>query len=209
MSEAASPDSPQAIYIQPFRDLLPPNARLLVQAGGSDSVTRAYRALYPASSTMVVDADPARAEQAREYAERIYLADLSSASPAFFKQLAWADGWYFDVTLEELTDPLRVLQQVRKAMPVDACVVARIANRLYWDAPATPPRHSWSIADLLALFREAGFKLEQCVLLNSSAPPPAHEAALRERAALHGLPAETLLDAARPSHYLLKALPAL
>ncbi|MRW90448.1 hypothetical protein GJ699_10670 [Duganella sp. FT80W] len=196
-------------YVEPFRSMLPPNARLLVQAGANDGeLARDYRALYPASSLLVVEAEPARAQHARDYAERVYQADLHSASDALYKQLEWADGWYFDASLEQLANPARVLQRVRKVLPVDACVVARITNGVYWDAPATPPRHAWTITDILNLFQQSGFRVVSGVLLNPAPLPPEIEAALRQRAAEQGLEAQTLLDAAQPSHYLIKAVPA-
>jgi hypothetical protein len=189
--------------------MLPPNARLLVQAGASDaSLARDYRALYPASCTLVVEADPARAQQARDYAERVYVADLDTASPAFYQQLELADGWYFDATLEQFANPLQVLQQVRKVIQPDACIIARIANRLYWDAPATPPRHAWAVGDMLALLQQSGFRIDNGVLLNPAPLPAAIEALLRQQAAASGTEPELLLDAAQPSHYLIKAVPA-
>lgn len=196
-------------YVEPFRSILPPNARLLVQAGATDGdVARDYHALYPATSTLVVEADPARAQQAREYAERVYLADLDTAGAAFYKQLEWADGWYFDATLEQYANPLHVLQQLRKVIQADACIVARIANRNYWDAQATPARHAWSIDEMLAVFQYAGFRIASGVLLNPAPLPSAIEAELRQQAAASGVAPETLLDAAQPSHYLIKAVPA-
>lgn len=198
-------------YVEPLRSMLPPNARLLVQAGASNSeLARDYRALYPASCTLVVEADPARAQQARDYAERVYVADLDSAGDAFYQQLQWADGWYFDATLEQYAYPLQVLQQVRKVLPYDACIIARIANRDYWNAPAAEqaPRHAWGIGDILALFQHAGFRVADGVLLNPSPLPADVDAALRQQAASSGVAAEALLDAAQPSHYLIKAVPA-
>lgn len=196
-------------YVAPFRSMLPPNARLLVQVGaGNGELARDYRALYPASCTLVVEADPASAEQAREYAERVYIADLDSAGDAFYKQLEWADGWYFDATLEQLADPLRVLQQVRKVIQFDACIVARVANRNYWDAPATPPRHPWGANDVLSVFQQANFTVASGVELNPAPLPPAVESLLRQQAAQAGVAPEVLLDSAQPSHYLIKAVPA-
>ncbi|SDH50946.1 MULTISPECIES: hypothetical protein [unclassified Duganella] len=196
-------------YIVPFRSMLPPNARLLVQAGASNSeLAQDYRALYPASCTLVVEADPAPAQQARDYAERVYLADLESAGDAFYKQLEWADGWYFDTTLEQFANPLQVLQQVRKVIQFDASITARIINRHYWDAPSVPPRHAWGINDMLVLFQQAGFRVDNGVLLNPGPLPPAIEDALRQQAASSGAAPQTLLDAAQPSHYLIKAVPA-
>ena len=133
----------QAAYVRPFANQLPPNARLLVQAGAADgALARQYRKLYPASSLLVVDADPARAQQARGYADRVYQADLDTAGDAFYKQLEWADGWFFDATLEQLDNPLRVLTQIRKVIHYDGCIVARIANSAFWDAPAVS-RSAW------------------------------------------------------------------
>lgn len=201
--------TPLADYIQPLRDTLPPNARLLVQAGATDGgVARAYRSLYPASSLLVVEAEQAGAQAAQAYAERVYLADLNTAGDKFYQQLAMADGWYFDATLEQLRDPLRVLRQVRKVIPVDACIVARIANRLYWDVPAVPPRHAWSVTDMLSLFQQAGFSVASGTLLIPAPMPAATEAALRQQALPAGVAADTLIAAAQPSHYLIKAVPA-
>lgn len=198
-------------YVEPFRSMLPPNARLLVQAGASNSeLARDYRALYPASCTLVVDADPAQAQQARDYAERVYVADLDSAGDAFYRQLQWADGWYFDATLEQYADPAQVLRQVRKVLPYDACIIARIANRHYWDAPAAAdaPRHAWGIGEIMGLFQQAGYRIDNGVLLNPGPLPAEVEAALRTQAGGDAANTAALLDAAQPSHYLIKAVPA-
>lgn len=202
MSEAAA-------YVAPFRDLLLPNARLLVQAGAGDGgLARAYRKLYPAAGLMVVDADPALAAQAREYADRVYQADLDTVSAAFYQQLQWADGWYFDATLEQYADPLRVLRQVRAVIQCDASIVARITNRAYWDAPAAAPRHGWVIADMLELFANSGFRVVSGVLLNPGPLPAEVLASLQAQAAQGGAALEQLIEAAQPSHYLIKAMPA-
>jgi hypothetical protein len=201
--------SEPAPYVAPYIAMLPPNARLLVQAGATDGgLARKYRKTYPASSVLAVDADPARAQQAREYADRVYQADLDTAGDAFYKQLEWADGWYFDGTLEQLEQPLRVLEQVRKVIQFDACIVARIANGAHWNRPAAAPRHSMEIAAMLALFERSGFRVVNGVLLNPSALPAEVEAALRMQAVQASVAPEALMEAAQPSHYLIKAVPA-
>lgn len=198
-----------APYVAPFKAMLPPNARLLVQAGATDGgLARDYHALYPASALLVVEADPLRAQQAGAYAERVLQADLDTADDDYYRRLEWADGWLFDATLEQLADPARVLRQVRKVIQCDACIVARIANRSHWDAPPAPARHAWAIDDMLALFQQAGFRVASGVLLNPAPLPADIEHALRQRAAASGAAPQALLDAAQPSHYLIKAVPA-
>ena len=201
--------SQQASYVRPFANQLPPNARLLVQAGAADgALARQYRKIYPASSLLAVDADPARAQQARSYADRVYQADLDTAGDAFYQQLEWADGWFFDATLEQLADPRRVLAQIRKVMHYDASIVARVANNAYWDAPDQAPRSHLVIAGMLELFQHAGFRIVSGILLNQSALPPDVEAALRLRAQQTGIQLEDLVEQVQPSHYLIKAMPA-
>jgi hypothetical protein len=198
-----------AAYVAPFANLLPPNARLLVQAGAGDGeLARHYRGIYPASSLLAVDADPAGAQQARGYADRVYQADLDSASDAFYRQLEWADGWFFDATLERFEQPQHVLAQVRKVIQYDACVVARVANARHWQAPETPPRHHLELAAVLALFQRGGFRIVNGIMLNPAPPPPDIEAVLRAQAAQAGVAPELMLEAALPSHYLIKAMPA-
>jgi hypothetical protein len=204
-------------YVTPFIALLPPNARLLVQAGATDgALARQYRATYPASSFVVVDADLTLAQQAREYADRVHQANLDTASDAFYKHLEWADGWIFDATLENMADPARVLAQVRKVIQCDACVVARIANADYWlkaqaqpqPLPEMAPRHALTAAAALGLFEGAGFRVVNGLLLNPGPLPADVEAALRLQASQSGIAPEPLLEAAQPSHYLFKAMPA-
>jgi hypothetical protein len=186
-----------APYVAPYLSMLPPNARLLVQAGATDGgLARKYLKTYPAASVLVVDADAARAQQARLYASRVY------------RQLEWADGWFFDTTLEQLENPLRVLQQVRKVIQFDACIVARIANYRYWNAPVDAPRHCMEVAAMLALFEQSGFRVADGVLLNPSTLPADIEAATRDQAAQANVDPEALLQAILPSHYLIKAVPA-
>jgi threonine dehydrogenase-like Zn-dependent dehydrogenase len=209
MTSTPSPTVPQASYVRPFANQLPANARLLVQAGAADgALARQYRKIYPASSLLAVDADPARAQQARGYADRVYQADLDTAGDAFYQQLEWADGWFFDATLEQLANPLRVLAQIRKVIHYDACIVARIANSAYWDAPADAPRNPLVIANMLELFQRAGFRVVSGILLNQSALPADVEAALRLRAQQTGIQLEDLIEQVQPSHYLIKAMPA-
>lgn len=198
-----------APYVAPYLSMLPPNARLLVQAGATDGgLARKYLKTYPAASVLVVDADAARAQQARLYASRVYQADLDTVSDAFYRQLEWADGWFFDTTLEQLENPLRVLQQVRKVIQFDACIVARIANYRYWNAPVDAPRHCMEVAAMLALFEQSGFRVADGVLLNPSTLPADIEAATRDQAAQANVDPEALLQAILPSHYLIKAVPA-
>ncbi|HWW71863.1 MAG TPA: hypothetical protein VN089_18135, partial [Duganella sp.] len=137
MSASTQAVQPQSdAYVAPFIALLPPNARLLVQAGATDgALARHYRATYPASSFLAVDADLTLAQQAREYADRVHQADLDTAGDAFYKHLEWADCWIFDATLENLASPSRVLERVRGVIQCDACVVARVANADYWRKP--------------------------------------------------------------------------
>lgn len=196
-------------YVAPFIALLPPNARLLVQAGATDgALARQYRATYPASSFLAVDADLTLAQQAREYADRVHHADLDTASDVFYKHLEWADCWIFDATLENLADPAQVLARVRKVIQCDACVVARIANADYWLKPETAPRHALTAATALRLFEDAGFRVVNGLLLNPGPLPADVDAALHLEAAHTGVAVESLLEAAQPSHYLFKALPA-
>jgi hypothetical protein len=205
MSQADS----AAAYVAPFANLLPPNARLLVQAGAGDGeLARHYRAIYPASSILAVDADPAGAQQARAYADRVYQADLDTAGEAFYRQLEWADGWFFDGTLEQFEQPLRVLAQVRKVIQYDACVLARIANGAHWKQPDTPARHRLEIATMLALFERSGFRVVNGILLNPAPLPADVEAALRAQAAQTVVAPVLLMEAVQPSHYLIKAMPA-
>lgn len=205
MSPADSP----AAHIEPFANLLPPNARLLVQAGADDGALAShYHWLYPASSLLVVDADADRAHGAREYAERVYQADLGTAGDAFYKHMEWADAWCFDGTLEQFEHPLRVLAQIRQVIQYDACIVARIANGAHWQQPANPARHQLEINTVLALFQRGGFRVVNGILLNPGPLPADVEAALRVQAVQTGVAPELLMEAVQPSHYLIKAMPA-
>lgn len=201
--------TPQQPYVAPFFATLPPNARLLVQAGAANGeLARAYRDIYPASSWLAVEHDPARAQQARAYADRVQQADLDTAGDAFYRQLEWADGWVFDATLENLRDPAQVLAKVRRVIQFDACIVARVANSAHWQAPAVAPRHPMALDATLALLRGAGFRVAGGILLDPETLPAELETALRLRAARDGADPAPLLEALRPSHYLLKAVPA-
>jgi len=205
---AQTPTPPQS-YIAPLLATLPPNARLLVQAGARDGdLARAYRDIYPASSWLAVEDDAAHAQQARAYADRVHQADLDSTGEAFYRQLEWADGWIFDATLENLRHPDRVLAQVRRVIQCDACIVARVANSAHWQAPARAPRHPMALDATLALLRGAGFRIASGVLLDPGTLPAELDTALRLRAASEGADPGPLLEAARPSHYLIKAVPA-
>ncbi|MBV6325671.1 hypothetical protein [Duganella violaceipulchra] len=203
------PEPSHHAYLGPYLSTLPQNARLLVQAGATDgALARKYRANYPASSWLVADADAAQAQQAREYADRVHQVDLEHAGDTFYKHLEWADGWIFDGTLEQLQEPGKVLAQVRKVIQCDACIVARIANARYWNAPAAQPRQHLGIDGILALFEQHGFRVVNGVMLNPAPLPPAVADALQLRAAQTGVPLDVLIDDAQPSHYLIKAMPA-
>ena len=210
MSTTTQAVQPQSdAYVAPFIALLPPNARLLVQAGATDgALARQYRTTYPASSFLAVDADLTLAQQAREYADRVHQASLDTASNAFYKHLEWADCWIFDATLENFADPAHVLARVRSVIQCDACVVARIANADYWLKPEMSPRHAMTAATAMRLFDEAGFRVVNGLLLNPGPLPADVDAALRLQAAQTGAAFDALRDAAQPSHYLFKAMPA-
>lgn len=193
-------------HLAPLMALLPPNARQLVLSStGDGALARSYRDTYPASSFVAIEADPERAKGARDYAERVMQVDLGQAGDALFAHLAWADCWIFDATLEQLEMPLTVLARLRKALQVDACVVARIANGAYWKA--APARHAMHLPTMTELFRRAGFDVVNGIMLNPGPLPAAVEAALRLQAQQSGADPAALLDAAQPSHYLLKAVP--
>lgn len=196
-------------HVAPLANLLPPNARLLVQAGAGDGeLARHYHALYPASCLLVVDPEAAGAQRARAYAERVYQADLDTAGQGLYQQLTWADAWIFDATLEQFAQPARVLAQLRRAIQYDACVVARVANGAHWQAPERPPRHRLEIDAMVALFEDNGFRVVNGIMLNPGPLPADVETALRLQALRSGVAPEPLMEAAQPSHYLIKAMPA-
>lgn len=196
-------------HVAPLANLLPPNARLLVQAGAGDgALARHYHALYPASSLLVVDADAGGAQRARAYAERVHQADLDTAGPSFYQQLAWADGWIFDATLEQFAQPARVLAQLRQVIQYDACVLARVANGAHWQLPDPPPRQRLELGAMVALFEGNGFRVVNGIALNPGPLPAGVETALRLQAMQAGVAPELLMEAVQPSHYLIKAMPA-
>lgn len=164
---------------------LPPNARQLVQAGAGDgALAHTYRASYPSTALVVVEGEPAAAQRATGFAERVIQARLDSVGGDFYRHLQWADAWLFDGTLEQLQAPARVLAGIRAAIQFDACVLACVGNPGYAGAPP----HAWDFPALQTLFAEAGFRLASAVALKPGAAPA---------------------DAAAPaSHFLLKAMPA-
>ncbi len=189
--------------------MLPPNARLLVQAGATDGgLGRKYRSSYPTTSWLVIDSDPALTQQASAYADRVHQTDLENVGDSIYKQLEWADGWIFDGTLELFRDPGKVLAHVRNVIQYDACIVARIANSDYWKQPPESPRHRLAINDILALLTDNGFRVVNGILLITAPMPQDVADVLRQRAAQTGEKPEVLLDVAQASHYLIKAMPA-
>lgn len=169
-----------------IRGKLPPNARQLVLAGAGDgALARQYRSSYPASAVVVVEGDPAAAQRATGFAERVIQARLDAVGADFYRHLQWADGWLFDGTLEQLLAPDKVLAQIRAAMQYDACVVACVSNPAFSLAPL---HHPWDYDALQALFAAAGFRMVDAIALRPGAAP--------------GGPTPP------PSHFLLKAMPA-
>lgn len=165
---------------------LPPNARQLVLAGAGDgALASQYRASYPASALVVVEGDPAAAQRATGFAERVIQARLDAVGADFYRHLQWADCWLFDGTLEQLLAPDKVLAQIRAAMQYDASVVACVSNPGFALAPL---HHPWDYDALQTLFGEAGFRLTHAIALRPGAAPDA--------------PAQPA------SHFLLKAMPA-
>ncbi len=203
------PEYSNAPHIGPFLSMLPPNARLLVQAGGDDGgLGRKFRSIYPATSWLVVDADPKLTLKARAYADPVHLADLETVGDTFYKQLEWADGWIFDCTFERFRCPGKVLEQVRKVIQYDGCIVFRIANSGYWKQSAESRRNRLAIGDILGLLKDNGFRVVNGVLLIPAPMPQDVADVLRRRAAQTGEKEELLQDDAQASHYLIKAMPA-
>ncbi|MCE3265121.1 MAG: hypothetical protein K0R43_4200 [Pseudoduganella sp.] len=164
---------------------LPPNARQLVQVGAGDgALARSYRDSYPASALVVLEGDPAAAQRAQAFAERVVQVQLDSAGASLFTHLQWADCWLFDETLETLAAPARVLAAIRGAMQYDACVLACVSN-----PDAGTPQHGLDAPALQTLFSDAGFRIASAISLSPGAPQA-------------GQPAP------RPTHFLIKAMPA-
>lgn len=167
---------------------LPPNARQLVQAGAGDgALARKYRGSYPASGLVVVESDPAAAQRATGFAERVIQVRLDSAGADFYRHLQWADCWLFDGTLERLQAPAQVLARIRAVLQFDACVVACVANSAAPPATAAAAPGLDTTA-LQTLFADSGFRLASALELRPGAAP--------------GSPP------APASHFLIKAMPA-
>lgn len=199
----------QAGYLGPYIGLLPPNARLLVQAGGGDgALALAYKRIYPAAHYRCLEADAERASQARAWADAAIQVDLDTAGEALYQHLRWADAWIFDTTLENLQAPRQVLAQIRKVIDPDACIVARVVNRAHWTQPASPPLHNYSLEQLMALLQLAGFRVGNGAELHYGPPPPDVALALRQQALHQGLDPEQAVSQATPSHFLVKAFSA-
>lgn len=166
---------------------LPPNARLLVQAGADDgALARGYREHYPSTTLVVVEGEAAAAQGATAYADRVLQASLDTAGAALYRHLQWADCWLFDQTLERLADPAAVLAGIRGALQYDACVLACVANP---DHAQAARKHAWDAPALQSLFNGAGFRIASAIGISPGAAPA-------------GQPAPP------PSHYLIKAMPA-
>jgi len=211
-SDISSAD--ETAHLSMLMALLPPNARLLVEAECRDgALAQRYRRAYPASFYFAVERSPERAALARRHAPVVHQANLDAASDAFFEHLSMADGWIFDTALERLRDPVRVLARIRASMPIDACIVARVVNGDYWGGPATPrdaePEHRYTLQALLDLMAAAGLRLVAGVAVTpKETPDPEIEAALRAQAGAAGLDPEQAWQDALPTHYLIKAVPA-
>ncbi len=165
-------------------ELLPQNARRVVEAGGSDALARAYKRRYPSSWYQRVSSDADGA-----FADQLLVQDLDAADEAFFAGFSMSDAWVFDQTLERLADPARVLGALARILPPDACVLACIANPGHWARPGGP---GIAREAMLAMFAGAGLRIGTGMALNGPAPDPASAA-----------PPEALA-----SHYLIKAFPS-
>lgn len=184
--------------------MLPPNARMLVQAGYRDGLlARHYKRIYPATFYQCVEADPALAALAVRDVDTVIQAKLENVGPALFQHLKWADAWLFDGTLEVLAAET-VLARIRKVIEADACVVARVANRLHWGHTTDTP--ALSLQKILDVFQQTGWQVTGGIELLPGAPPSA-QAGLQRQADEQGLPLAELMRHALPSHFLIKAVP--
>lgn len=211
----STPDTdPQAVapHLDSIMALLPPNARSLVEAGnGSGLLARRYKQSYPACFYQSVERQRETALAAQQYANHVHLANLDAAPDAFFRQLAQVDGWIFNTTLETLTDPGRLLARVRASLPIDACVLACIANTRHWAATALPEpgrQPAMEMAAALSLFSASGLRVTTGLALAGAPMPAQREAQLRAAAADAGHDPEQACQLAWPSHFLIKAMPA-
>lgn len=143
---------PAATYasarMEAIANTLPPNARLLVQVGAGDgALARHYHSIYPTTSFVVVESDPAAARRALRFADRVIQVALDQADASLFRHLQWADGWLFDLTLADLQQPAQVLAAIRAVIQYDACLLVCV------------PDPGDALAALNQLFAEAGFRL--------------------------------------------------
>lgn len=179
---------------------LPPNARRLLQAmPASGALAAAYKKHYPASVFQHVGGAPLAQSQADLHTP----VDLDSAPDDFFAPLAMADCWIFDETLETLADPQGLLARIKRHLPLDACVVACVANPACWSGAGrgiAPPQ-------LARMFIQAGLRIVRGIALVGAQPDAARMQALREQAAASPEPEQAVRDALS-SHTLIVARPA-
>lgn len=175
LQENAAPTN----YNHDLLRLIPANARGVVEVGcNNGALANAYKSINPDCLYTGIEIDLNNAERARAYCDTVLHLDIESVDDAFFHNCSNnSNVWVFGDVLEHLRNPWEVLAKIRRALPVDGCVVVCLPNAQHWSVQAKLSVGDFRYEDsglldrthirfftratMFELFQGAGFRIEQ------------------------------------------------
>lgn len=117
--------------------LIPKDAKRIVEIGcSSGALAREYKKTNPTVYYTGIEIDPAYAEVASTFCDRVIALDIENTDPDYLRSELGGDCWVFGDVLEHLRDPWKVLQNIRSSLLPGASLVACIPNAQHWSLQA-------------------------------------------------------------------------
>lgn len=205
--------------------LLPVAAQSIVEIGANDGgLARAFKAINAQCQYISVEIDPRIASLEKGARDKVICMDVDAITADFFNHHANADCWVLDQVLEKMADPYRLLENLRKVIQRESCVVAVIPNAQHWSVQAKlcigdfryensgllKMNHlRWfTRATIFELFQNSGFQIVQGYpVVHRQIENPSLIAAIKQFALAVGANPEVSLADSQAYQYIVKAVP--
>ena len=212
-------------YNHDLLDLIPPQVYAVMEVGCSHgALARAYKRINPICHYTGVDTNMLAVRMARTPCDFVHALDIESADAQFFSLAAHADCWIFANVLEHLSDPLRVLKQVRSVIPVNGSIVVSVPNAQHWreqttlnqghvpqndmEMQSSAVRRRFTRSALVDVLASAGFQVASGLARMGAGPNAQQIQGIRAMALALGGDADLALQDALPIQYIMRATPA-
>jgi|SRR5215831_1154842 len=206
--------------------ILPKSAGRIVEVGcSSGALAREYKNSNPDCEYIGIELDPAYAEAARRFCNRVLVGNIETMADDVFSTIAPSDCWIFGDVLEHLYNPWQVLERLRSHMTANHCIVACIPNMQHWSVQANLMAGALFYQDsglfdrthirwftritIIDMFTKAGLVIEKAFprIFDNSAGTKVIEA-IRNTATSLGMDPNVAVNDSLPIQYVLKAVPS-